>query len=352
MTRFAERGQSATTFTVATLVCAMATLAIGCKKETVGALGAPTQEKGAPIAVTLAGFTLERVELEGPDGPLIYGEPVLALSLTFANKGEANFLYKPTHDKAKTTNLEAPILFVDPGPKARPSNPIEAVLIEEGLLAGQQTQNVDLAPGKSVTDIYLFKAPEEGQRALVLTVPPSLHGGSGMMLIKMTYEPTALPEVVVHNIGEAVKVGSATLTVQSAKIEYVKLKEGAKDGFSKDPVLKITYEIKNDGAESITYDPNHQTAGKALAPALHEEGGGGRFMRARFGADRTVVDQTASAVSINAGKSLQDFALFERPPETIKELRLLLPGKIFGQPGLVRVKMPYKYDSPKNPVEP
>jgi len=321
-----------------------------CKKETLGEQGSPVQEKGAAVAVTVNGFTAERLELEGPQGPLIYADPVLALKVTFENKGEAPFLYKPTHADAKTTNLEAPILFKDPGPEGELRSNIEGVFLQDQFVPGQQSKEVEMKPGEVIEDLYLFKMPEEESLALVLTVPPVLHGGKGVLKIKVAYKKEAVPPVVVSEMGKAVKLGNATVTVDSAQVTYIELMENKKKGFSKEPVFKVSYTIKNDGGEPLNYEPLHQQSGSVLAVALHEDEGSGRYMRVRFSADRDVVGQTARRGTIAAGEKLEDFAIFERPPEGVTAVRLLFPGKLLGQTGLMRVRIPYKNEKPKNPV--
>jgi len=328
---------------------ALLTLLVGCKTETSGELGAPTHEAGAGVSVTVTGLTLERLEIEGKDGPLVYADPVLAIAVSFENKGETNFLYKPTHAMAKTSNLEAPILFKDPGPEAELRASIDGVFLENAFAEGQQAQVVDLKPGDVVKDVYLFKVPEEEKLDLLLTFAPDLHGGKGMLKIKIPYVKPATPAVQINAIGDEVKLGSVVVKVTGAETQYIDLKENKTKGFSKEPVFKVSYTLRNDGSEPLNYEPNHIAAGSALAASLVDDGKDGRFMRVRFSADRDVVGQTARRQSVAPGATHADFAVFERPPEGVEAVRFTLPGKLFGQPGLLRVRLPYKAETPKNP---
>jgi hypothetical protein len=335
---------------VRALFFALLVLAVGCKAETFGELGAPAQEAGAAVAVTVTGLTGERLEIDGKDGPLVYSAPVIAIAISFENKGETNFLYKPTHNQAKTSNLEAPILYRDPGPEAELRASVDGVFLEGVFAAGQQEEVVDLKPGESVKDVYLFKMPEEEKLGLVLTIPPDLHGGKGLIKIKIPYEKPAVQEVQVSGQGEEVKLGSATVTVSAGETLYLDLMENKTKGFSKEPVYKVVYSIRNDGSEAINYEPNHTASGSALAASLIADGEkGGNYMRVRFSADRDVVGQTGRRQAIAPGTTHKDFAIFERPPEGVEAVRFTLPGKLFGQPGLLRVRLPYKAETPKKP---
>lgn len=321
-----------------------------CKKEVVGNQGEPVQEPNAALAVTLVEAKAQRIEIEGQKGPLVYKDPVLAIKLKFENTGQQDFNYTPTHKLNKASNLEAPLLFVDPGPEGELRNNIAGVFLEEGLVPGQQDKDTAIAAGAALEDVYLYTLPEGESANLILTVPPSMHGGQGLLKIKMAYQAAALPGPTVHNQGEAINVGSATLTITGSKIEYLKLNDSNKGkGYSKDPVLKVSFTIKNNGDKPITYEPGHRLSGQGMAMTLVEDGGSGRYMRALFGADREVPGQVAVRSTVDAGKEKKDFAVFERPPENVKALQLHIPGRLFGQEGLVRVKVPYTYKNPKKP---
>lgn len=335
------------------LVCLVLACAMGCQKEVMGTQGEAVQEKGAPIAVTLEKYSLERVEVEGPNGPLIYDKPVLVVDLKFENTGSADFFYQPTHNTDKASNQQAPLLFVDPGPEGELTQNIPGIFLEEGLLAGQQSAGVKIEPGGSLTDRYLFTPPEQDNLEMALTVPASLHGGKKPFRIKLSYTKPNAPERPVHKQGDAIAMGEAVLTVTGAEVLYVPLNDSSSNskGFSKDPVVKVSYKIENKGKEDLVYNPNHKGTGEILAPSLVEAGGSGRYMRVRFGADRDARGQILGNQKVAAGASVTDFAVFERPPEGVSSVRLLMPGKVLGQEGLARVDVPYTWSDPKKPAE-
>jgi hypothetical protein len=302
--------------------------------------------------VTLEKYALERVEVEGANGPLIYDKPVLVVDLKFENTGGADFFYQPTHNTDKASNQQAPLLFVDPGPEKPLTQNIPGIFLEKGLLPGQQSAGVKIEPGGALTDRYLFTPPEQENMEMVLTVPASLHGGKMPFRIKLSYTQPDAPESPVHKQGDAITMGDAVLTVTGAEVLYVPLNDSSSNskGFSKDPVVKVSYKIENKGEQDIVYNPNHKGSGEILAPSLGESEGSGRYMRVRFGADRDATGQTTGNQKIKAGASLSDFAVFERPPEGVKSVRLLMPGKVLGQEGLARVDIPYTWANPDKPA--
>jgi hypothetical protein len=341
-------------WTLIAVAAIVGVLCAACQKELVGNSGEPLQEKGAPVTVTLEGYALQRVEVEGKAGPLVYDKPVLVMNLKFENTGAAPFFYQPTHAADKASNQQSPLLFVNPGPKGELTQNIPGVFLEEGLMEGQQAAGVQIAPGAALTDRYLFSPPDQDNLEMALTIPPALHGGKKPIRVNISYARPTLAPPTIHQQGQPVTLGDATLTVKDAKVEFVRLKDSSSnnEGFSKDPVLKITYSIENKSAADLLYDPNHKGAGELLAPSLVEADGAGRYMRVRFGADRDAVGQhSGNQLKIAPGKSIDDFALFERPPEGIQKVRLLLPGRLFGQTGLARVDVPYTYSDPKKPAE-
>ncbi len=323
-----------------------------CQKPATGNLGEPVQEKGAPVAVTVVEYSLQRVEIEGQQGPLIFPEPVLALKIKLENTGAAPFPYQPNHAADKATNLQSPLLFVDPGPKSPPSHNITGVYLEEGRLPGQKESSLlQIAPGDSVEDLYLFQPPAEENVDLVLTVPPAMHGGKLFSQIKISYTRPDVPPVVTHEPGKEIAVGDVSLRFTSGTVQFVALKDSNQgEGFSKDAVLKVPFTIKNNGAEPIQYDPGHAQGGDALGVSLMQVDGAGRFLRVRFGGDREVVGQVRTGTTVEPGKSITDFAVFERPPKQVEKVRMRMPARLFGGEGLIRVDMPYTFADPPKPV--
>ena len=321
-----------------------------CQKPTQGTLGEAVQEPGAPMAITVVEYRLQLVEIEGEKGPLVFPEPVLALKLKLENKGAAPFPYQPTHSADKATNLQSPLLFVDPGPKNPPSHYITGIYLEEGRLPSQGSALIQIAPGESVEDVYLFQPPAEENVDLLLTVPPAVHGGKNFLHIKISYTRPDAPTVKVYEPGTDIAVGGVTLKVSTGIVQYIALKDSNQgEGFSQDPVFKVPFTLENKGAAPVQYDPGHVRIGDALGMSLTEVGGAGRFLRVRFGGDREVVGQIRSATTIEPGKSITDFAVFERPAKQIEKVRLRIPGRLFGGEGLLRIDMPYTFADPPKP---
>lgn len=331
-------------------------LSAGCSKPTLGSQGDAVQEEGAPLAVTVSDIKLERIELEGADGPLIFDKPALAVRLKFENTGANSVPYQPYHTQDKVNSADVPVLYIDPGyPEQKMENAtaLPPVYLDGLLFKGQQEALVQIGAGESLEDLFLFQPPQEDTLPLLLAVPPNVHKGKKPLYIKIDFQknPVAPPKVTAK--GEAARVGAAEVTITDAKIEYIEMVDTSREekGFSKSPVLKIAYTIKNAGDAPLTYSPNHNASGNDVAGmALREKDGKGVFMRVRFGADREVVGQVTVDKTIAPGKDTSDFVLFERPPQNIKELLFLMPGKTVGESGLARFALPYSYDNPDKPA--
>ena len=100
-------------------------------------------------------------------------------------------------------------------------------------------------------------------------------------------------------------------------MEYVKTKDAAQgEGFSSDPLFKISYEIKNGSPTAIKFDPGHKAVNLRGA-AIY--GADSSFNRVKFAATTMVDGQVESSV-IEPGKSVTDFVLFEAPPKEVTQV--------------------------------
>jgi hypothetical protein len=201
--------------------------------------------------------------------------------------------------------------------------------------------------------VYLFTEPSDENAELLLTIPPVLHGGKNFLHIQVSYTRPDPPVVKVYSVGEEIDLGGAKLKVTGGTLEYLTLKDSIQgDGYSKDPVFKVAYTVTNSGERPMAYDPGHVRLGQTLGPTLHEVGGSGKFLRVRFGGDREVPGQIGAAMTVDPGGSLPDFAVFERPPKQVTGVQFRIPGRLFGNRGMVRVDMPYAWSDPKKPAPP
>ena len=338
---------------VPTLGVAIALCSVGCAKHVDGNKGEPVRDGDAAIAVTVTDASVKKVTLDTDTGPLLFETPVLAVSLKFENLGEADHFYQPRHADDKAVNIQEPLLFVRSGEDAKLTTNITSVRLGGGLMPEQQGAGVKIKPGSSLSDVYLFTVPAEEKLSLVLTVPPSMHGGEKMLHINIPYTKNELPEEPVGAIKDEIELDGIKITVSGAETTWVPLKhERDGKGFSSDPVFKVSYTVENAGEGDLRCSPNHANSGTAvLSPSLKEVGGQSTYRRIRFGSSTEVPGQIEGDVTVGAAKSQEDFALFERPPKGVDKVMFIFPGALCGVSGIARVEIPYKYESPERPKE-
>ncbi len=328
-------------------------LASACSKGTYGTAEAPIQESGAPIAVSVVSHQLERIEVDGDDGPIVFPDPVYAVRLKFENTSEADVLYQPSHGAETAVAAQAPLLFVDAGEGNPLTENINGVLLKGGFAPGQQSKGLTITAGESIEDVYTFSAPPNEQMNLVLHVPPTLHKGKKPILIKLPYQANELEGPAAAKAGEEVTLGDVSVKVKSAKVRYLDMEDTSTKaaGHSGNPVYAVEVEVKNGGGTPVTYAPNHRASGRnVVGPSL--SAGDSDFLRVKFGANNSVKGQVAGTETIEKGKSVSDIIVFQRPGKSVKNVVLTIPGTIFGQPGVARFALDYKHADPEKPKAP
>jgi hypothetical protein len=336
---------------VVLLAAALLMAATGCEKPTVTEMNKPATAGGVQFEVN--SYELRYLELADDGKTVEYPEPVLAINVKMTNQGEKALAYTPSHRTQQMTEATTPLLYKDPGAEAdlppASKQTINGVYLEAGKLDEQVTQNKTLNKGESLADVFLFEVPEDKKASLILSLPPSMHAGTLPVLVRIPYQFQQPKGPEVHQLGDAISAGSAEFTVEKASVEYVKTTHTIEgEGYSKNPRLKISYKITNAGEEPLTYAPEHNVDGVRGA-ALYA--GNDSFKRVRLPANAEVEGQLDDGAKIEAGKSVTDFALFERPDKGIDTLVFEYPAARFGGSRLIRVEIPYEYADPELPKE-
>jgi hypothetical protein len=246
------------------------------------------------------------------------------------------------------TEASSPLLYYAPeGSKPLPpkkKTPMKGVVLEEGALEGQTTTDKKLAAGDSLTDRYLFELPSDKKANLVFSMPPAMHRGTKPALHRISYEYEKPKGPPVRQLGETVAMDGVSLTLDSAQLEYVKLKgSGDETGYSTDPLLKVGYTIKNSSDESVTYRPGHRTTSGPRPPALYAQAEQTQTIpRVKFSSNLSPAGQMQGTTSIEAGASVEDYALFEMPGDNVSGVRFEYPAARFGRSGLLRFQVSLK----------
>lgn len=333
------------------IIAAAAVLAgaSGCEKPVV-ATGNTASAGG--IEFSVADYEVRYLEVSDGSNTYEYPQPALVIPVTLKNVGEGDFTYSPTHATQQMSEAQTPLLYVAPGADEDlpPQNKtmINGVFLSKGTVAGQVTKNQTIKKGDSLTDLLLFEVPTDATK-LILSVPPSLHRGKLPVLFPISFQPREPQGPKMHKVGEAVALGDAAFTVTGTEIAYVKTRDKlAGEGYSSEPLLKIKYKIENNGAAPLAYDPAHRAVGGRGA-ALY--GKGATFKRVKFAATTSVDGQRDGNTTVAPGDAVEDFVLFDRPPEGTAELSFEYPAALFGASGLARFTLPYEYSDPPLPKE-
>ena len=340
---------------LSSLVTALAglTFLCACEKPVVGAMGAPLNVEGVEFKVD--GYSVEQLELDDGGETIVYDKPVLAIPVTITNTGTTPIPYNPSHVGQQMNEGTTPLLYLDPGAQA-PLPPatktaIKGIVLTRGTLPGQITQLQTIAPGDSVSDLYLFEVPPKTTDSLIFSLPPAWHGGEMPVLVRIPYAPKAPKGPKVLALGESHQMGPIDLTVKSATLAYIKIKDTAQgDGYSTNPLLRIDYTLKNTGDTPVTYDPSHRATGDVIVARLISPEEGSQ-KRAQFGATAFPEGQVASVTTLAPGDTLSDYLLFAPPSQNVSTLTLEYPGSIFSQQGIARVRFDYDPTVPPMPEE-
>lgn len=334
--------------TVLTLVFA-ATL-FGCEKPQVGAMGKAQAVGG--MEFTVSGYDVRYLEINDGDNTYEYPRPVLTIPLRITNVGENDFIYSPSHNAPQMTEAATPLLYLDPGADEKlppeSKNLIPGVVLDKGSVEGQINAATTLSKGQSVDDVLLFEVPDAAQK-LVLSIPAAMNRGKLPLLIRLDYQPVEPKGPKVFNVGQTQAFDGVAFTVTGTDYGYVKTNDAAQgEGFSSDPLFKVTYEIKNVSKETIKFEPGHKAVG-ARGAALY--GADSAYNRVKFPASTKVEGQIEGAQTLAPGDTAKDFVLFEAPPKGVTQASFEYPAALFDRTGLARFNVPFEWKEVPKPKE-
>lgn len=333
-------------------VFAFVMLLAACEKPTTATVGEAAEAGG--IRFEVQDYSIRYLELSGDGNTYEYPRPVLIIPVRMENVGQDDFIYNPTAKAPQMTESSTPLLYPAPAAGADVSKhvkvPVNGVFLDKGTLAEQLTERRTLKPGESLTDAFLFEVPEASATGFIFSLPATMHRGELPVMFNMAYQPRQPEGPPVHEVGEAIKTASADVTIDSAEITYVKITDTNQGpGFSSEPLLKISYTIKNTSDEAVLYDPGHRDLAGRRGAALYSSNR--EFNRVRFSANSKVEGQTDGTASIAPGQSVKDFVLFEVPNKGVDVVMLEIPARMVSDTGLIRVNLPFQYKEIEKPKE-
>lgn len=340
------------------LVTAVLALALmGCDEKPQLHPGSQPATAGG-MKFELGDYHLRYLVLTDSDGQVVeYPAPVLAIELTMTNTGEDDFDYDPTHSDSATSERSTPLLY--PAPEGEGDEidweqfsprPIEGVLLHRAQWDQQQQESVTLSPGDSVTDYFLFQVPGEDQSDLVFSVPPSMHRGELPVMLRFDYVPTQPEGPTLYEVGDEIDFDGVYFTVTSVEQTYVKVEDASQgEGYSSEPVLKVSYTLRNESGETITFDPAHRNISGDQGAVLDSQAVD--FRRFLFPSTARPENQQRGRVDVEPGETIEDFTAFERPREAADLVTFILPASHFDRSGRVRVGFSYTPEEVELPEE-
>lgn len=334
------------------LACASILALSGCGEKPVVSTAGQTATAGG-VEFQVGTYDIKYVQLNEGAKTFEYPKAVMIVPITITNKGKQALPYAPSHKATNANEASTPLLYADPGPEQTlppaSKTPIPGIVFKKGTLAGQQTESATIAAGESLKDLLVFEVPPKGLSSLVLSLPPTYHRGKVPVLFRVPYTAKTPKGPAVNKPGEAITLSGVDLTVNGNEIAYIETSDTADGkGYSAEPLLKISYTIKNGTDKDIIYTPNHKVTGAVgIKLSSADEGS---YKRVMFGATTSAVGQKLGKTSIKAGASIKDYVLFERPGKDVDKLLMEFPGSLFKAKGIARIELPYTYAEPKPPT--
>ena len=326
---------------------------MACEKPVGVSVGTPAVT--GQMQFELGEYSVEKLELHEGEESYAYDQAVLAIPVTITNQGEKPYTYSPTHNAPQMNEGSTPLLYVDPGAEADlpPSQKqaLQGVLLTKGSFPKQITEPQALGKGESLTDYYLFELPPKGTAGLIFSVPPTWHRGKMPALIRFDYTPKKPKGPNIFAPKETIDFSGVSFTVTDTGTSYIKTNDtSVGEGFSTNPLYKISYTIENNREEAIVYEPNHKAVAGAIGARLSSLKEGAH-KRVQFGPTTSPEGQLSGKTSVEPGKSISDYVLFEQPGKDVATLTLEFPAALFDASGLARVAIDYTHDTPPLPKE-
>ena len=329
-------------------------LVAACEKPIVVQGRAPAEVGG--MIFEAGDYDVRRLEIHSGKESFEYAVPVMVLPIKVTNADAKAFTYNPAHSAPQMNESATPLVYPDPGGEAElppaQKTPLRGVTLSQGAFPGQINQPRVLNQGESLTDYYLFELPSQGTSALILSIPPTWHRKKMPALVRFPYAPKQVKGPKVYGLNEpAVFDDKATFTLTGAETAYIKTEDTVQgEGYSTNPLLKLTYTIENTGDQPLEYEPNHRAVAGAVGARLSSQEKGAH-KRVQFSPSTSPVGQLRGETELAPGKTLTDYVLFEQPDEQVTTLSLEFPASLFEAKGVARVAFAYDHVVPPRPAE-
>lgn len=322
-----------------------------CKSIPEGPMG--EELRNGNLGVTVTGYELRYLDIEAESGAIqTTSDPILLVFLTLTNHGTTPIRYD-TRDAATTAQQAVtPVLFVDPGEDGELSQENNVAVVSLGqfrYLGDPITGAETILPGTTVEDVLLFEQPPAATTKLRLSLPPTMFGPAVELPAWINIPYTAVEAITLPVVaqGEVIEGDGYRFQVNRSEVSYLPNRD--RSGFVEQPVFSVWYTIENATEEALTYQPPHRNANGETTPSL--TAGSTVYSRVLVPAHQGLADQVWQNQELAPGQTLNDYAVFERPPTDISEVQFFFKGHALGRTGQVRIQLPYVFLDPPLPEE-
>lgn len=327
---------------------------VACETAPVVDLGEPVTQGG--VSVTLNGYELSYLELETSTGAELTNDPVLLLNIDVTNTSAAPLPYDLGWNAPATTQAQAPLLFMFLGEDAASSvtaaNEVSQVGFGDRTYLGDPvTELISIGPGETLSDVLVYRVPQDGTGRLVLSIPPSVFGPEISLpgYIAFGYTPPTVQVPTPSSVEEAINGDTFTFMLTSTYFGWVDAEHiHGGVGYGSGALFQLFFEVTNTSDQPITYTPIALTTSPLDLPELN--GSMGVIPLAQFGSDVIFEGRLSEETIIPPSETISDHYLF-MPPTSEGTLHLTVPGKRLGGSGLVRVDIPFTMVTPPEPED-
>ena len=335
---------------VALLAGSMAFGVMGCKGEP----PEPPKDPGV-VEVTANGAEISVVsfEIATPDfinatgeasRPVAEQAEVAVLRLKIKNTSDKVLTYgsKHFHDSKRLQ------LCTDPNPDNGERTDFAAIKFDEATsihTPNQLIKRVEIKPGDSVTDEYLFEVPVvSDDQKLVLLVPGDIVGAGEKVFRFYVEKPSKAKPTQTYRVNEIASIDGVDVKVTRVVKEYAELAPKTEPklplkyayAYTDKPVMAVYLEITNTSNEARFYMPSHNAAKAGISMRAANLA----VKRIQINGEMLGKGQSRN-ITLNPGDSIKDVYYYEAPANDTP-LEFELSGHILGVRGVYRFDLDYK----------
>lgn len=334
-----------------------------------GLLGCKGEPPAPPVEMGIAQqvgegleFTVDAFEIATPDfvtakkqamRPQEGQGKVAIVRLKITNNGAVPRIYSALHKKNAAESVQ---LCTMPDPETGARSNVERISFKEDIFSTNQqlSDRVDVAPGATIYDDYLFKIPNFTNTKLVVLVPGTILGDPKTVFrFAVPNPPQEVGTQPPATLGQPFAIDNVSVVVTKLEDVYAELEQSAANApkltypfaYTKDIVLALHMSITNSGNVPLSYDPGHAAA---LSAGINLQLAGTPLKRVKLDSKAIGKGQVRGIIELKPGETYQDVYLFQSPASS-GTLDFYISGHLFGVRGMYRFTLGYEKSTPEVP---